>query len=27
VKVFIDDLNIHAWIRFWKEHLPQLHRV
>ncbi len=27
VKVFVDDLNIHAWTGFWKEHLPQLHRV
>jgi hypothetical protein len=27
VKVFVDDLKIHAWIRFWKEHLPRLRKV
>ncbi len=27
VKVFVDDLNIHAWTGFWKEHLPHLHKV
>jgi hypothetical protein len=27
VKVFVDDLNIHASTRFWKEHLPHLHKV
>jgi hypothetical protein len=26
VKVFVDDLNIHAWTKFWKEHLPHLHK-
>ncbi len=27
VKVFVDNLNIHAWTRFWKEHLPHLHHI